>query len=194
MAVSGHFISWVINMLFDIFVKLCITPENVLGILWNLITIVGMCLIFHAWQEKWWKSLIPFYGTYLLYKHAWEKRKWLFFVQMLFDLVSFVSARVMRKHVTSNLFTAIKNYLETDTIDIDISIPCLLICTGLLLVSMVAVFLLTRITYLKVCDSLDIKNGFLKVGTFFVPQIFLIVDYVYAIKKLGVNELKNDAI
>lgn len=170
-------------MLFDIFVKLYVTPENILGIIWNFITLVGMCLIFHAWQEKWWKSLIPFYGTYLLYKHAWKERKWLFFVQMLFDLISMVSAKVMRKYITSNLFNAFKTYLETDTIDIDISIPYLLICAGLLLVSMLVVFLLTRITYLKVCDSLDIKNLGLKVGTFLVPQIFLIVDYVYAMRK-----------
>lgn len=170
-------------MLFDIFVKLCITPENVLGIVWNLITIVGMCLVFHAWQEKWWKSLIPFYGTYLIYRNAWKERKWLFFVQMIFDLISMVSARVMKKHVTSNLFTAFKTYLETETIDIDISIPCVLICISLLLVSMLVVFLLTRITYLKICDSLNIKNLGLKIGTFLVPQIFLIVDYVYAMRK-----------
>lgn len=175
-------------MLFDIFVKWCVTPENILGIIWNLITIVGMCLIFHAWQEQWWKSLIPFYGTYLIYKNAWKERKWLFLLQMIFDLISMVSARVMKKHVTSNLLTALKTYLETDTIDIDISIPYLLICAGLLLVSMIVVFLLTRITYLKICDSLDIRNLGLKVGTFFVPQIFLIVDYVYAMKKC-----KNDA-
>lgn len=176
-------------MLFDIFVKLYVTPENILGIIWNFITIVGMCLIFHAWQERWWKSLIPFYGTYLLYKNAWKERKWLFFVQMLFDLISMVSAKVMRKHVTSNLFNAFKSYLETDTIDIDISIPYLLICAGVLLISMLVVFLLTRITYLKICDSLGIKSLLLKVGTFFVPQIFLIVDYVYVMRKQRENKI-----
>lgn len=176
-------------MLFDLFVKLCVTPENILGLIWNLITIVGMCLIFCAWKEQWWKSLIPFYGTYLIYKHAWKERRWLFLVQMIFDLISAVSAWVMRKHITSNLFAALKTYLETKTIDIDISIPCLLISAGLLLVSMIVVFVFTRITYLKVCDSLNIKNLGLKVGTFFVPQIFLIVDYVYAVKQVRKNEV-----
>lgn len=94
-------------MLFDLFVKLCVTPENILGLIWNLITIVGMCLIFCAWKEQWWKSLIPFYGTYLIYKHAWKERRWLFLVQMIFDLISAVSAWVMRKHITSNLFAAL---------------------------------------------------------------------------------------
>ncbi len=170
-------------MLFDIFVKLWVTPENIIGIAWSIVTIVGMCLIFHAWQEQWWKSLIPFYGTYLIYKHAWKEHKWLFFVQMIFDLLSMLSAKFMKKHLTSNLFAAIKTYMETEKIDIDISVPYLLICACILLISMLVVFLLTRITYLKVCDSLGIKSLLLKVGTFLVPQVFLIVDYVYVRKK-----------
>ncbi len=170
-------------MIFDIFMKIWITPENVLGILWSIVTVVGMCLIFHAWKERWWKSLIPFYGTYLMYKNAWKEHKWLFFVQMLFDLISMASSKFMKKHLTNNLFAAIKTYMETETIDIDISIPYLLICAGLLLISMLVVFLLTRITYLKICDSLGIKSLLLKVGTFIVPQIFLIVDYVYVMRR-----------
>ncbi len=170
-------------MLFDIFVKLWVTPENIIGIAWSIVTIVGMCLIFHAWQEQWWKSLIPFYGTYLIYKNAWKEHKWLFFVQMIFDLLSMLSAKFMKKHLTSNLFAAIKTYMETEKIDIDISVPYLLICACILLISMLVVFLLTRITYLKVCDSLGIKSLLLKVGTFLVPQVFLIVDYVYVRKK-----------
>ena len=99
-------------MLFDIFMKIWITPENVLGILWSIVTVVGMCLIFHAWKEHWWKSLIPFYGTYLMYKNAWKEYKWLFFVQMLFDLISMISSKFMKKHLTNNLFAAIKTYME----------------------------------------------------------------------------------
>lgn len=174
-------------MIFDIFVKIWITPENILGILWNLVTVVGMCLIFHAWQERWWKSLIPFYGTYLMYKNAWKKYKWLFFVQMLFDLISMMSSGFMRKHLTNNLFATIKTYMETGTIDIDISVPYLLICALVLLLSMLVVFFLTRITYVKICDSLGIQSLLLKVGTFIVPQVFLIVDYVYL---MGKREMK----
>ena len=178
-------------MLFDIFVKMWITPENILGIAWNVVTIVGMCLIFHAWQEQWWKSLIPFYGTYLIYKNAWKEYKWLFFIQMLFDLISMISSKFMKKHLTNNLFEAIKTYMETETIDIDISVPYLLICAVVLMISMLVVFLLTRITYLKVCDSLGIRNGFLKMGTFIVPPIFLIVDYVYAMRKKGCSDAQT---
>lgn len=174
-------------MLFDIFVKFWVTPENVLGIVWSIVTIVGMCMVFHAWQEKWWKSLIPFYGTYLIYKNAWKERKWLFFVQMLFDLLSMISSKFMKKHLKNNLFAAIKTYIETETIDIDINVPYLLICVIILLISMFVVFLLARITYWQICDSLGIKSIILKVGTFIVPQVFLIVDYVYVKKQMRKN-------
>lgn len=95
---------------------------------------------------------------------------------MIFDIF-------MKKHLTNNLFAAIKTYIETETIDIDISVPYLIICAIVLLISMLVVFFLTRITYVKICDSLGIRSALLKVGTFFVPQIFLIVDYVYVMRK-----------
>ena len=180
-------------MLFDIFVKLYVTPENILALLWTVVTIVGMCLIFHAWEERWWKSLIPFYGTYLMYKHAWEKYKWVFFVQTVFDVVSAISSKFMRKHITSNLFDAIKTYIQTETIDIDISISYLLGCAVVLLLSMIVVFLLTRITYVKICDSLGIQSVLLKVGNFFLPQIFLVIDYVY-VKKKAADAIGKEAL
>ena len=46
--------------------------ENVWGLIWSIITAVCMCLIFLAWGEKWWKSLVPFYGTYIIYKNTWK--------------------------------------------------------------------------------------------------------------------------
>ena len=179
-------------MLFDIFVKLYVTPENIFALLWTVVTIVGMCLIFHAWEERWWKSLIPFYGTYLMYRHAWEKYKWLFFVQTAFDITGMLGSSFMRKHITSNLFDAIKTYIQTESIDIDISISYLLGCAAVLLLSMIVVFLLTRITYVKICESLGIQSVLLKIGTFFLPQIFLVIDYVYAKKKAAKSGSKEN--
>ena len=170
-------------MLFDLLIRFILTPENVWGFIWSIVTTVCMCLIFRAWQEKWWISLVPFYGTYLIYKNAWKEHKWLFFVQMLFDLTGVMSSKFMKKHLKNNLFAAVKTYMETEKVDIDISVPYLLICAIILLISVVVVFLLTRITYWKICDSLGIKNVFLKLGTFIVPQVFLLVDYVYVKKR-----------
>ena len=166
-------------MLFDLFVKIWLTPENIMGALWNIVMIVGMCLIFHAWKEQWWKSLIPFYGTYIIYKHTWQKWKWLFAVQIFFDVVGAKCLSIAKKHIATNLLHAIKTYIETEQIDIDISVASLVICMILFVISMTITFVLTRITYMKVCGSLGIDNLLLKIGTFFVPQIFLLVDYAY---------------
>ena len=165
-------------MLFDLFVKFWLTPENILGLLWNIIMIVGMCLIFCAWQEKWWKSLIPFYGTYIVYKHTWQKQKWLFLVQIFFDVLGAKCLSGAKKHLTTNLLYTIRTYIETEQLDVDISVPRLVICIILFLISAVITFILTRVTYMKVCSSLQIENLLLKIGTFFLPQIFLVVDYI----------------
>lgn len=171
-------------MLLDLFLKLAVTPENIMGLLWNIITIVGMCLIFHAWTEKWWKSLIPFYGTYLIYKHTWNNLKWLFLLQLGFDFMGAKAVSITKKHITSSLFATIKTYMETEQIAIDISVEQLLICLVLATISSLVVFVLTRITYMKVCDSLLIGNIWLKIGTFLLPELFLLVDYFYYKNKM----------
>ena len=165
-------------MLFNLFIKFWLTPENVIGLLWNILMIVGMCLIFTAWEEKWWKSLIPVYGTYIIYKHTWQSGKWLFAVQILFDVLGAKCLSTARKHITTNVIHTIKTYIETEQLDIDISVPRLIICMILFLISIVITFVLTRVTYMKVCGSLQIGNLLLKIGTFFIPHIFLVVDYV----------------
>ncbi|MBQ2802565.1 MAG: hypothetical protein IJF07_01550 [Lachnospiraceae bacterium] len=166
-------------MLWDLFLKLAITPENILGLLWNIVTIVGMCLIFCAWKEKWWKSLIPFYGTYIIYKHTWKNLKWLFVLQLVIDFVGAKATSIAKKHITSNVFESIKTYVETEEIAIDISVEQLFACLVVALISSLIVWILTRITYMKVCSSLQIQNVLLKIGSFLLPEIFLLVDYIY---------------
>lgn len=169
-------------MLFDLFVKFWVTPENIIGLIWNIITVVGMCLIFQVWNEKWWKSLIPFYGTYLIYKHTWKKWKWLFLVQLGADMISAKCMSLTKKHITGNLIDAVRTYIETQQIALDISISRMLIYMVLFFVMMVIAFLFTRITYIKICESLQIKNVLLLLGTFLLPEVFLLVDYVWYIK------------
>lgn len=169
-------------MLFDLFVKFYVTPENIIGLIWNIITIVGMCLIFRAWDEKWWKSLIPVYGIYLIYKHTWKEWKWLFLVQIGADMISAKCMSLAKKHITGNVIDAVRTYIETQQIALDISIGRLMIYILLFFITMVIAFLLTRITYIKICESLQIKNVLLILGTFLLPEVFLLVNYVWYIK------------
>ena len=177
-------------MLFNLFIKIWATPENIIGLIFNIIMIVSMCLIFTTWQEKWWKSLIPLYGTYILYEHTWKNCKWLFLVQLIFDVVSARCTAFMRKHVAVNLFHTIKTYIETQQLDIDIRVEQLLIAVILFCGSIAVAFVVTRITYVKICDSLCIANRLLKVGTFLLPQIFLLVDYVW-VRKIGKDKVPS---
>lgn len=137
------------KMLFDLFLKLLLTPVNIFGLVWNIAVIVGMCFIFKAWKEQWWKSLMPLYGTYIIYKYTWKKQKWLCFVQLLFNVTGAKCLYVMRKHIAVSLFHAIKTFIEKEQIDFDISVSRLLICVVVCLNSMLLTFILTRITYMK---------------------------------------------
>lgn len=170
-------------MLFDLFVKYFVTPENIQALVWNLLTILCMCLIFKAWNEKWWKSLIPFYGNYLIYKNTWKGLKWLFIVELIFTLICAKTTKFMRKHLVHNVFFTVKTYIETKQLDIDVSIPLLLLNLTIFLISTIIVLLLKRITYVKICSTLSIDNIVLVVGTFLFPELFLMLDYLYYNKK-----------
>lgn len=172
-------------MIADLILKYILTPERLFGLVWDILPVVAMCLIFTAWKEKWWKCLIPFYGTYIIYKQAWQKKKWLFFVKLLFDFAGARSVSYVRKHLTSNIWHTIKTYLETQQIAIEISPEVLITCLVISTVTSVVVFILTRVTYIKVCESLKLPAWWLKVGAFILPEIFLLVAYVWWRKNAG---------
>ena len=165
-------------MLLDIFLKIWVTPENIVGLIHQIALTVGLCLIFAAWEEKWWKSLIPLYGTYLLYRHTWNRGRWLFAVQILLDMAGAWCGHAIGRSLMGGLLETIRLYVRTGEFAVDISVGQLLFWLMVWAVCAVCVFLLTRITYLKICGSLKLEGGVLKVGTFLFPQLFLLIDYV----------------
>ena len=165
-------------MIIGLLIRLWATPENVLGLCMDVAAIVAMCFIFTAWKEKWWKSLVPFYGTYIIFKNVWRKRKWLFFVSITLNIVSSRCVAFFRKHLIIDLIDTIKTYIETEQLSVEIDLRQLLICILIYLVSVIISFVITRISYLKICESLQINNVLLKIGTFLFPQVFLFADYV----------------
>ena len=165
-------------MLWNLIVDILVTPENVIGFILNISMLVAMCLIFKAWNENWWKSLIPFYSTYIIYKHTWKRRKLFFVVQLLFELVNKRSVSVMRKHIITNVIDAAGDFFDTGKANIQISVSTLIVCIILFLLSSLVLFILTRITYLRICDSINVNNALIKVGVFILPEIFLLVCYV----------------
>lgn len=170
-------------MLWNLILNFWATPENIIGLILNLATIVSICLIFHVWQEKWWKSLIPVYGTYVMYKHTWKKGKCVFILPLLCDVIGARCMSFVKKGIASDVFESIELYMETEQIDVNIDITQMLLCVGLFLICTLISFLFTRITYVKVCDNLQIKSMVLKVGTFVLPEVFLLVVYIGFRKK-----------
>lgn len=166
-------------MVWNLIVDAVITPENIIGFILNLSMLVAMCLVFVAWKESWWKSLIPFYGTYIIYKHTWKRRKLLFILQLVLELVNKRSLSVMRKHILTNIIDTVGEFIDTQKFAVDISVSTVIICLILFLVSGLVLFILTRITYLRICDSLDVNNTLIKVGTFLIPEVFLGITYIY---------------
>ncbi|MBQ4282596.1 MAG: hypothetical protein IJB96_01555 [Lachnospira sp.] len=170
-------------MLLDLLLKYILTPERIFGVVWDIMPLIGMCLIFTAWKEKWWKCLMPLYGTYAIYKHTWQKKKTMFLLKLVLDAAGAVSAWYARKHVTNNVFRALFNYMESGEWVLGINIEQVIWCVVIAVITGLLVFVLTRITYMKVCNSLGLKSVWLKVGTLLLPEVFLIVDYVFYRRK-----------
>ncbi len=182
-------------MLWNLILDVLITPENIIGFIINVSMLVAMCFVFKAWNEKWWKSLIPFYGTYIIYKHTWKRRKLLFVLQLVLELVNKRSVSVMRKHIITNVIDAAGDFINTGNADIGINVSTLLICIFLFVISGLILFILTRITYLKICDSLDVHNALIKVGVFVLPEIFLLISYIYwnKLEKQKISNLQQNS-
>lgn len=170
-------------MILDFLMKIFITPENIIGVVINVLGIVGMCLIFTLWDEGWWKSLVPIYGTFVLYKHTWSNYIGAFVAQTLFALGKMGSLSFSKKHITSNLFSAIKDYLETGQFSLDISISKLLIAIVVFLICLLVTWIFQLITYLKICDKLNVRNPLFKIGVVLFPDLFLFIIYFYYRRK-----------
>lgn len=73
----------------------------------NLVTVILMVIgewkLFKKFGEKSWKSLIPFYNTYILYKYAWSTKSFAiyFFSAMMFNVTQMVN-RYFLKHDFGN--------------------------------------------------------------------------------------------
>lgn len=178
------------KMLLDLIVKMYITPENILAILGQISIVVLMCLIFKTWGEKWWKSLIPVYGTYIIYKHTWKDMKWMFAIQLALGFANAHFISRVKKNITGNIINAVRTYIDTKQLDlnIEIDVNLLLLYVALALVCGLCVWIIKRITYMKICDTLYIDSIVLKILTFLLPEIILFVDYFFAKK----NYIKNE--
>ena len=171
-------------MLLDLFSRIYLTPENIIGVIQSILGIVGLCCVFHMWTEKWWKSLIPFYGTVILYKHTWKRYKTIFVVQTLLDLIRIRSHSIIKDSIKTNIFSIIKNCIETGKVDLaEIQftelIIYILICEIITIIIRIIQFVIKIITYLKIYKMLKINNLLIKIGMVVFPDVFLYIAYFH---------------
>lgn len=160
----------------DFLIRLYCTPENVIGLLLDILLMVDMYLIFKALGEKGWKSLVPVYNKFLLYKHTWNW-KWFFLFEVLAGLITAKCLSTMRKHIVSNIFHTIGILLQEQKLEMDIDISMLFICLGVYAICSVFLFIMRRITYYKIAAKFQMAT-WIKVGALILPEIFLLVSVI----------------
>ena len=87
-----------------------------------ILMVIGEWKLFKKFGEKSWKSLVPFYNTYLLYKHTWSRKAFWFYMlsSVLFNLAQVTSQYMAQYNPVSFL----------PTIVILIAIPCGIVATA----------------------------------------------------------------
>ena len=172
-------------MIFNLILKFIATPVNIIGFIWSIASTICICLIFSAWKEKWWKSLIPFYGQYIIYKHTWKSLKWLFVAELVLNTAGSKCRTVIKADIGGGIFDIIRNCIKNGQIDTNIDFGKILVLFLVSAICMLIVFLLQRVTYARICISLGFSNTLLIIGTFLLPQIFLWVVYYKYVKMKG---------
>ena len=114
----------------------------------------------------------------------------MFLVEIMFNTLGAKCMSFAKRHVTQNVIHTIKSYIETKQLDIQVQTEQLVICIVLFLISAVIVFVLKRVTYVKVCSSLGMNYLLLKVGTFILPEIGLLLTYICFYRKNKVAEIE----
>lgn len=93
-----------IRLLFpDISEALALAIESVVGWLDTIsiiLIIIAEWKLFKKFGEKPWKSLIPYYNSYILYKHAWDKKVfWVYLASStLLDITQMVSDHLSKNN------------------------------------------------------------------------------------------------
>lgn len=168
--------------MYEFLLKIILTPENIIGLILNLLNILSFCFIFKELGEKWWKSLIPIYSTYIIYKHLW-KYKYLFTLEIIFNFINTQCVSIFKKYLIIEIIEVIKKYIKTQILDFDFNFSLLLVCSLCFFISYIIIFIMKRISYFKINKKLN-SSLIIIIGTFIIPDIFLLISYlVYKNKK-----------
>ena len=86
-----------LNLLFPNLAESWVLAIESLSSIWDFVSIILIFIaewkLFKKFGEKPWKSLVPYYNSYLLYKHSWSRKIfWVYFISSTaFDISQGVS-------------------------------------------------------------------------------------------------------
>lgn len=143
--------------MFELFLKIFASPEDILGIVFEILHIISICFVCVEFKEVWWKGLIPIYNVYLLYKHSW-KYKWFFIFEYLFLILQSRSLKLIKTEVIVNIFDLVKDIYNKQEIGIDFDFRLVLICLFLMFIFGLFVFIMRRITYFKISKKFNYNS------------------------------------
>lgn len=181
------------DKLFDLFVKIFVTPENVIGIILNILGIISFCFIFNELNEKWWKSLIPIYNTYILYSKLW-KHRWICILQFLFVFINTKSLIALKEHLINGILYSVRYIIENKEFNHNFDFVFILITSIFFILSCIIVFIMKRITFIKICYYFN-SNLFIKIGTIIIPDVFLFISFIiYKYNKKNKRDVKTSLL
>ena len=140
--------------MFELFLKIFASPEDIIGIIFEVLHIVTICFLCIEFKEFWWKAFIPFYNVYLLYKHSW-KYKWFFIFEYLFLILQAKSFKLIKGEVILNILDLAKDIFGKRELEINFNLELVLICLFLTFIFGFLVFLIRRITYIKIAKKFN---------------------------------------
>lgn len=169
----------------DFLLKIFLSPENILGIVLNLLNLVAICVVFSEVGVSWWKALIPIYSTYVSYQSFW-KHKWFCLLEFAFLLIDSRCAAIIRKNIIVDVFEFFATLIEKQTLEVDVNIPLLILCILGSILAAIAIFVMKRMTYYKIGQKLEYSAGKIILGM--ISPIFFLVFVLWGRWKKRINK------
>ena len=155
--------------------------SSVLSLALAILMIIAMWKIFQKAGDKGWKSIIPIYNNYTLFKIAWKKAPfWISFI------LGLIVAGLAFAITWNTVLFASGNVAE------DPYLKSLMIEGGILVVLSIPLFIISLMLYYKLAKSFGKGFGFF-LGLMFLNIIFICILAFGAAKYVGSNGGKNPA-
>jgi hypothetical protein len=144
-----------------------------------VMTIISFWFIFEKANEAGWKSLIPFYNSYVMYKISGKKNLfWIWLVAIIVDFIAIIGVIVAVIFLIASIFSN----------EYDWALPLLIGCSILSLASGIAALVVRILQCVGLTKAFRISAGY-AVGLVLIPVVFYcIIAFNSNMKYYGLEE------